>query len=73
LDFLIGFSGVMAAGALVWISVALVGAILLGGAVAGVFGSIFFGMSRLGKVAERWDAEGKTEAGPRQQFRSPLS
>jgi hypothetical protein len=55
----------MAAGALMWISVALVGAILLGGAVAGVFGSIFFGMSRLGKAAERWQDEGKTETRPR--------
>jgi predicted methyltransferase MtxX (methanogen marker protein 4) len=53
LDLLIGFSGVMAAGALVWITVALVGAILLGGAVAGVFGSIFFGMSRLARIADR--------------------
>jgi len=61
LDFLIGFSGVMAAGALVWISVALVGAILLGGAVAGVFGSIFFGMSRLGKVAERWQSDSERD------------
>jgi hypothetical protein len=58
-DFLIGFSGLMAAGALMWISVALVGAILLGGAVAGVFGSIFFGMSRLGKAAERWHDRGE--------------
>jgi len=59
MDFLIGFSGIMAAGALVWITVALIGAILLGGAVAGVFGSIFFGMSRLAKAAEA------AQAGPR--------
>jgi hypothetical protein len=52
-DFLIGFSGVMAAGALLWITVALFGAIVLGGAVAGVFGSIFFAMSRLARAAER--------------------
>jgi len=51
----------MAAGGLVWISVALVGAILLGGAVAGVFGSIFFGMSWLGKAAERWQSDSERD------------
>jgi ABC-type uncharacterized transport system permease subunit len=53
MDFLIGFSGIMAAGALVWITVAPSGAILIGGAVAGVFGSISFGLSPLAKAAEK--------------------
>jgi hypothetical protein len=35
---------------LMWIAVALIGALLLGGAVVVVFGSIFLGMNRLMKL-----------------------
>ncbi|HEX4135452.1 MAG TPA: hypothetical protein VHY84_12635 [Bryobacteraceae bacterium] len=46
-----------------WVVLALFGALLLGGAVAVVFGSIFFGMNRLAKVAAaQWEGD---EAPPR--------
>jgi hypothetical protein len=42
-----------------WVLLALFGALLLGGAVAAVFGSIFFGMSWLAKVAAaQWEGDG---------------
>jgi hypothetical protein len=50
LDLIIGFSGLFAAFSLLWILVALFGALILGAVVASVFGSIFYGLSRLARV-----------------------
>ncbi len=49
LDLIVGFSALFAAFSIVWILVALFGALILGAAVASVFGSIFYGMSRLAR------------------------
>jgi hypothetical protein len=54
-----------------WVLLALFGALLLGGAVAAVFGSIFFGMSRLAKIAAaQWEGDGTSPSQPTQTLRS---
>jgi hypothetical protein len=49
LDLIVGFSGLFAAFSIVWILAALFVALILGALVASVFGSIFYGMSRLAR------------------------
>jgi hypothetical protein len=49
LDLIIGFSGLFAAFSILWILVALFGALILGALAASVFGGIFYGMSRLAR------------------------
>ena len=49
LDLIVGFSGLFAAFSIVWILAVLFGALILGTLVAAVFGSIFYGMSRLAR------------------------
>jgi hypothetical protein len=53
LDLIVGFSGLFAAFSIVWILAALFAALILGALVASVFGSIFYGMSRLARAVER--------------------
>jgi hypothetical protein len=55
LDLIVGFSGLFAAFSIVWILVALFAALILGALVASVFGSLFYGMSRLARIVERID------------------
>jgi hypothetical protein len=49
LDLIVGFSGLFAAFSLVWILAVLFAALILGTLVAAVFGTIFYGMSRLAR------------------------
>jgi hypothetical protein len=62
LDLAIGLSSLFAAFTLTWILLFLFGALVLGAVVAGLFGSIFYGMSRLAKAAEN-EAERDGNAG----------
>jgi hypothetical protein len=57
LDVLIGFSGLLAAASLLWILLALLGALVAGALVASLFGVIFYSLSRLARALSGPEAE----------------